>query len=171
MKINALFLFLLILNFSLFAQNDAFELIRANDLISLQNQVKANNEIINQKNKDGFTLLILASYKGKSEIVDYLLQNGAEVNAVSDMGSALMAAVVKNNFEIIEKLVRAGANLNLTDSAHCTALHLAVQFGNIDSVAFLLSHNADKTKLDSKGKTAFEYAVFSGNEEIINLLK
>ena len=35
----------------------------------------------------------------------------------------------------------------------------------------LLKHNADKSKIDNKGKTAFEYAAFSGNEEIINLLK
>ena len=34
-----------------------------------------------------------------------------------------------------------------------------------------LSNNADKTKIDNKGKTAFEYAAFSGNEQIINLLK
>jgi ankyrin repeat protein len=32
-------------------------------------------------------------------------------------------------------------------------------------------HNADKTKIDNQGKTAFEFAVFSKNEEIINLLK
>jgi ankyrin repeat protein len=32
-------------------------------------------------------------------------------------------------------------------------------------------NNADKTIKDKNGKTAFEFAVFSGNEEIIKLLK
>jgi ankyrin repeat protein len=44
-------------------------------------------------------------------------------------------------------------------------------FKNKDAVQLLLQKNADKTKIDAKGKTAFEYAVFAGQEEIINLLK
>ena len=47
----------------------------------------------------------------------------------------------------------------------------AVQFKNIELVKLLLANKADKSLLDNKGKTAFEYAAFSGNEAIINLLK
>jgi ankyrin repeat protein len=50
-------------------------------------------------------------------------------------------------------------------------LLLAVQFKNIPLVKLLLEFNANKTIKDNKGKTAFEYAVFSENEPIINLLK
>lgn len=171
MKIKVLLILLLVSNLELIAQKDGFELIRANDLIGLKNLINENDTIINQKNKEGFTLLILASYKGKNEIVDFLLKNGAEVNAISEMGTALMAAVVINNTEIIKRLIDAGADVNLSDNAQRTALHLAVQFRNKSSVELLLFYNADKTKIDSKGKTAFEYAVFSGNDEIINLLK
>ncbi len=171
MKIKVLLILLLVSNLELIAQKDGFELIRANDLIGLKNLINENDTIINQKNKEGFTLLILASYKGKNEIVDFLLKNGAEVNAISEMGTALMAAVVINNTEIIKRLIDAGADVNLSDNAQRTALHLAVQFRNKSSVELLLFYNADKTKIDSKGKTAFEYAVFSGNNEIINLLK
>ena len=171
MKIKVLLILLLVSNLELIAQKDGFELIRANDLIGLKNLINENDTIINQKNKEGFTLLILASYKGKNEIVDFLLKNGAEVNAISEMGTALMAAVVVNNTEIITRLIDAGADVNLNDNAQRTALHLAVQFRNKSSVELLLFYNADKTKIDSKGKTAFEYAVFSGNNEIINLLK
>ena len=38
-------------------------------------------------------------------------------------------------------------------------------------IKLLLANKADKSLLDNKGKTAFEYAAFSGNEAIINLLK
>jgi hypothetical protein len=44
-------------------------------------------------------------------------------------------------------------------------------FKNKEIIMLLLQKKADKALVDSKGKTAFEYAVFSGNEEIINLLK
>ena len=42
---------------------------------------------------------------------------------------------------------------------------------NISIVKLLLLHNANKLLLDKEGKSAFEYAVFTKNEEIINLLK
>jgi len=47
----------------------------------------------------------------------------------------------------------------------------AVQFQNIEIVKLLLRFHVDKSHHDKQGKTAFEYAVFSKNEEIINLLK
>jgi len=59
----------------------------------------------------------------------------------------------------------------VTDEKGTTALMYAVQFRNVAFVQLLLKHKADKTLKDKNGKTAFEFAVFSGNEEIINLLK
>lgn len=47
----------------------------------------------------------------------------------------------------------------------------AVQFKNIAIIKLLLANNANKDLKDNKGKTAFEYAVFSADEAIINLLK
>jgi ankyrin repeat protein len=35
----------------------------------------------------------------------------------------------------------------------------------------LLKYTASKSMVDQDGKTAFEYAVFAGDETIINLLK
>ena len=63
------------------------------------------------------------------------------------------------------------AQVVVTDEAGITALMYAAMFKNKNAVMLLLQKKADKTKIDAKGKTAFEYAVFSGQEEIINLLK
>ena len=51
------------------------------------------------------------------------------------------------------------------------ALMYAVQFQNVNIVKLLLEYHVDKSSIDKQGKTAFEYAVFSKNELIINLLK
>ena len=45
------------------------------------------------------------------------------------------------------------------------------QFKNKELVILLIQKNADRSLIDNKGKSAFEYAAFTGNEEIINLLK
>jgi ankyrin repeat protein len=47
----------------------------------------------------------------------------------------------------------------------------AVQFKNIKIIKLLLKYNADKLLVDSEGRTAFEYAVFTKQDDIINLLK
>jgi ankyrin repeat protein len=52
-----------------------------------------------------------------------------------------------------------------------TALMYAVQFKNVEIVKKLLNAKANKEQKCKQNKTAFEYAVFSNNEEIINLLK
>jgi len=44
-------------------------------------------------------------------------------------------------------------------------------FKNAAIIKLLLENKVDKTHKDKSDKTAFEHAVFSGNEEIINLLK
>lgn len=166
-----LLLFCIFFSVNVLAQEAAFDFVRNNQFESLQKLVFQQKEVVNQLNKDGFSLLILASYKGNLEMVDFLLKNDADVNNVSEMGTAIMAAVVKNKIEIVELLIQYGADVNLTDQAQTSAIHLAVQFTNIPMTQLLLNHHADKTKLDDKGKTAFEYAVFSGNNELINLLR
>jgi ankyrin repeat protein len=104
-------------------------------------------------------------------VAKFLISNVKNIDASSDMGTALMACAVKGNVEIAKLLLEKGCNPNLTDPNGTTALIYATQFKNVELVKALLKHKTDKTKIDNKGKTAFEYAVFSGNEEIINLLK
>ena len=102
---------------------------------------------------------------------EYLSDNQKVNDALSEMGTALMACAVKGNVQIAKLLLEKGCNPDLTDANGTTALIYATQFKNSELIKALLKHNADKTKTDNKGKTAFEYAVFSGSEEIINLLK
>jgi ankyrin repeat protein len=68
-------------------------------------------------------------------------------------------------------LIQKKANINIADANGTTALIYCVQFNNRTILSLLLENKVDKTHKDKDGKTAFEHAVFSGNEEIINLLK
>ncbi|WP_333694464.1 ankyrin repeat domain-containing protein [Flavobacterium sp.] len=158
-------------NFHLLAQTDLIQMVRVNDYEGVQKAVKLNPDLVNQKSNEGFTPLILASYRGNLDMVKFLLDSGAQVNVGTSMGSALMAATVKGHYEVVALLLEREANPDLTDSEGTTALMYAVQFRNVALTKLLLLNKASKTLLDSKGKSAFEYAVFTGNEEIINLLK
>jgi ankyrin repeat protein len=48
---------------------------------------------------------------------------------------------------------------------------LALQFKNIEIIKLLLKNNANKTAIDKEGKTTFEYAVATKEDNIIQLFK
>ncbi len=110
---------------------------------------------INEQNENGFTPLILACYRGNNYVATFLVNKVKDIDATSDMGTALMACAVKGNVEIAELLLEKGCNPNITDANGTTALIYATQFKNSELIKALLKHNADKTKIDKKGKSAF----------------
>ena len=163
--------FIMLFSINALAQKDIFAISRNGTVAELKELMEKNPNSINEQNENGFTPLILACYRGNNDVAKFLIKEVKDIDALSEMGTALMACSVKGNVEIAKLLLEKGCNPNLTDSSGTTALILATQFKNIKMIEALLKHNADKSKIDNKGKTAFEYAAFSGNEEIINLLK
>ena len=62
---------------------------------------------------------------------NYLLQNVKNINYLSKSGSALMAAVIKENYEFTKQLIEKKANLDFQDSNGQTALIMAINTNNI----------------------------------------
>lgn len=148
-----------------------FDIARKGSLEEIEVFLKTNPNTIDVVNNNGFTPLILACYSGNNKVATHLIEKGCNINYKSEMGTALMAAVVRGNTEMVNILLNHNADINSTDDNGVTALLFAVQFTNVEIVKILLNHKADKTLMDKEGKTAFEYAVLSGKDEIINLLK
>lgn len=74
-------------------------------------------------------------------MVAMLLNHGAVVNTPCILGwTALQEAVVRNNVEICEMLVKAGAKHNLTNMYGISALFSAAQTGQVAALRFLLKH-------------------------------
>ena len=62
---------------------------------------------------DGFTALHYASEKGRSEVVSYLLEKGADVNSADGLGwTALHLAAQQGRLHVVKQLVRAGAKVH-----------------------------------------------------------
>jgi ankyrin repeat protein len=72
----------------------------------------------------GFTALFWAGYKGNKNSVKLLLaQPGIKLDETSDEGdTALMAAAEHGHADIVEMLLKAGANVSITDKAGETAI-------------------------------------------------
>jgi ankyrin repeat protein len=82
--------------------------------------------------------LLIAALTGHKDVVQVLLDHGAEVDTRANDGrTALMLAAGKNNKEIVEMLLKAGADPTLTDQNGATAEKLASS-KNLGDVATLI---------------------------------
>lgn len=101
-------------------------------------------------NTPDWTPLIYACFGGHVEIVRYLIQMKADVNAASDNGTtALMVAARQGNPELVRILLNAGADPNKTTESGETALDMALQGRNEEVTGLLRSSGA---KVGNKAK-------------------
>lgn len=148
-----------------------FDIARNGTVAELKDLMKTNPDVINQTNENGFSPLILACYRGNTEVADFLIDNVKDLDYKSQDGTALAGLSVRYNKNLIEHLLKKNANPNIADSTGTTPLFWAVKSGNKELVELLLQYKADTTMKDSMGMTPFEYALKADNKEIIKLLK
>ena len=93
-------------------------------------------------------------------VVKELLNAGAAVNATSGeaQNSALSIACQKGSEEIIDMLVKAGADVFAKNISGGTPLHMASWFGFKETLKTLLGYGADPFQADDNGKLAADYA-------------
>lgn len=168
MRIVILFLFLVSTSF---AQKNVFAVARNGTVEEMKLLFEKNENCVNEIDGYGFSPLILASYRGNFEVAKYLITIVKNVDYQSPEGTALMAAVMRNNTELIQLLIDKNVNLDLKSQTGVTALMLAIQFKNIEIIKLLLHNKANLSLKDNDGKTAFEYAVTTNDETIIQLIK
>ena len=117
------------------------------------------------KNGSGYIneALLDAIINENLELVKYLVEHGADVNAKYDNGSTvLMEASVYGTLEIVKYLVENGAeNIN-------KALMIVSSKGYLEIVKYLIQNGADVNIEDYQCNTALD---FTTNEEIIKILK
>ena len=161
---------LFLYNFS-FAQSDIFNIARKGTVEEMMKIVQENKNIINVQNNNGFSPLIIATYSSNLQVAKYLLNIAEDINYQSPEGTVLMAAIMRNNIEMVHLLLEKRANIEITNDNGDTPLMLALQFKNIEIIKLLLKNNANNTAIDKEGKTTFEYAVATKEDTIIQLFK
>lgn len=95
-------------------------------------------------NQTGWNPLIYAAWQGKTDVVKYLLEKGAEIDALSLNGiSALMMAARGGHFDTVKLLLWEVADPNIRSESGATALVWALKAGNTD-IADLLKQAGAK---------------------------
>jgi uncharacterized protein len=128
---------------------------------------------VNAAQGDGMTALHWAAMKNDAELVQTLLFAGANARATTRIGAytPLLLAVKSGNAEVIEPLVKAGADVNGATSNGTTALMFAAASGNVAAVQALVDRGADVNARESiRGLTPAMFAAASNRAAVIELL-
>jgi ankyrin repeat protein len=128
---------------------------------------------IESKDRRQRTPLIVSSEAGNSEVVEVLLNAGAQIDAKSDKGgSALAWAATHGHVEVMKLLIRHGADLNSVDQFGHSVLFLAANFGRLSAVQLLLENGAvtDIRSAPPEGLTALHAAASEGHVAVVEML-
>ena len=141
--------------------------------LELVEKLIAEGSSVNQKNKDGNSLLIISSANGNAEIVKLLLSSGALLSDVDAnmKATALHAAAYLGHPEVMKILIEQGIDLNVQGPYNgYTALHDAVLQNNIEGIKILLESGANTNLIGKDGNTPFTLAKKQENLEIMHIL-
>ena len=124
--------------------------------------------------KGGLTALNLAVRNMDSDMVNFLLAKGADVNFRGSPGARqetpLFLAVSLGSEIMTRLLMEEGADLESKDRNARTPLSWAAEKGQEALVRLLLEKGADPTSKDKSGRTALSWAAEMGHEALVSLL-
>jgi ankyrin repeat protein len=122
--------------------------------------IQSHPTIINSRQSNGDTGLIMAIRRGESDWTGFFLDKGADPNLGGNNGDTPLIAAAKAGFdEVVPWLLQYGAKVDGTNKMGETALIIAVQQRDTRLVRALLSAGADPDRPDSAaGYSARDYA-------------
>jgi ankyrin repeat protein len=118
-----------------------------------------------------FTPLTVAAFKGRNEVIKFLVKNWkVDINSPEGVHPLFMA-VQHDAIPTVSLLISMGANVNVIQTdKNCSPLHLAASNNFLDIVKLLVDHKANVNIQDSRGYTPLLMAASEGYTECVKRL-
>ncbi|MFC1761306.1 ankyrin repeat domain-containing protein [Planctomycetota bacterium] len=128
---------------------------------------------VNTKDKGGWTPLHWAGLADSPEVAEFLISNGADVNARAGKGFTTLRTA--RSLPVIELLISRGADINAQDTdLGLTKLHMVCGSGRADIAELLIARGADVNAKPARGgmygRTPLHFAAIFGHRDIAELL-
>lgn len=114
---------------------------------------------------DGYTPLLTACIGGHADMVTFLLDQGADIEAATtERMTALSVAASDGHLDLCRLLLKRGAKINGKSPTN-TPLHSAAEAGHLEVVKLLVAEGADVNAGAAEGKTPLVATAGSGNSQ------
>jgi len=145
---------------------DWFKLARDGDFTKVELLLWLDSDP-NSVDKNGQTVLHVASRMNHLEVVRLLLDRGANINSVDKDGqTALYLASEENHLKIVQLLLDRGANINFINEEYNTVLNWASATGHLEIVQLILDREVDISFVN----ISLKWASSNGKIEIVRFL-
>ncbi|PVD33504.1 hypothetical protein C0Q70_04760 [Pomacea canaliculata] len=132
-------------------------------LINIVKYLLMSRASVNEMSVDNETPLQIASKFNNWSVVGLLLEHGAQANMCDSEGQSVLhryasldwskLLLMGSQVQLAQKLLDAGADIQLKDLQGNTPLHLAIQHSNLHVAQELVVCGADVREVDSEGYT------------------
>ena len=146
--------------------------IRSGDLAQVESILKEKPELIQSKDRQNrATPLHGASSLGYTEMIQYLVENGAAIDARDRRGcTPLVSAAAWGHKAAVEMLLAHKASIDLADDLGRTPLHWALRLGRGDVAELLCARGADQNAKTHLGVSQLMCAAAGGCLPILERL-
>jgi ankyrin repeat protein len=107
----------------------------------------------------------------RTSLIDLYLSEGLNPNARAGQDRPLiLAAALQQDWKTVQRLLKAGASVDLADERGLTPLMAAAIHGNIETISALMPLATNVAATDLNGRSALHYAVAAEKTEAMELL-
>lgn len=146
-------------------QERFIEKVKAGDLSTVRELVESDNSLVNARDANGTSAVLLAVYYGQKEVADLLVETGASID--------IFEAAALGDVGRLKELLGAHPEQALSYSHDgWTPLHLAAFFGRVDAANALIAAGPDLNALakNSNANTPLQAAVASQKVNLARIL-
>jgi ankyrin repeat protein len=162
----------LVVFFSPVHAGDIHKAAKDGELETVKRLLGGEPGLINTVNRYGQTALLIACYSGHQEIVDFLIEKGADVKQRDKFGAApLHMAVIGGFKEIVEKLAANGADISASTVTGRVPVELAFESEHLAIIELLLNRGVVlDAAINDRGRTLLHKAVLMNKAAVVDLL-
>lgn len=151
------------------AYRSLFDATRTGNLVVVRDL--ATRVDINRGNRDGCTVLMVAAHCGHIQLVRFLHECGAQLEARDRFEwTALVHAARNGQLPVLKRLISLGADCTIRDVNGCSPLILAADNGHWSVVSYLASIGVDIDAQSRMGDTALCLASAKGHIDTVTTL-
>ena len=167
-----LLILLIVLLFVMFAgADDIHEAVQQGDLSKTQNLIAKDPSVLNSKTEDGRTPLHVAVMGGHKKLVEYLIREGANIDALDKEGrTPLLNAIILKKPNLAHMLIEMGADVKIKSKEGANAIIYAFFFGPEDLIEPILDSGQNVNERYEGGVTLMQGAAALGNKNALNIL-